>query len=333
MRKVRPIADSRRYGYAVGRVRVLETKLLGRPTFERLLDAHSFREQLRILSETPYGIYLEGAQTADDVEFALDESLRDLYDDFLEQANLPEEIVRYFRLMHDFENLRGRFKAELLGISPESLLSELGSVPGEAFQGGEDDLPADMRAAERRVRERVAGDDGTLNADLVDPAVDAEMYRMLAQVACGSKSEFLCDMARLQIDLGNLKAFVRARVRNLPPQQAERLFADGGSVGLTTFAEGYKLPLDEIARRVAERPGMGGVDPESITDVARLDLVIDSAYARQLSEARRIPIGPEPVLAYVASRKVETSMVRMLLVGKLAGVDVDTLRARVRNVA
>ncbi len=46
-----------------------------------------------------------------------------------------------------------------------------------------------------------------------------------------------------------------------------------------------------------------------------------------------MPVGPEPVLAYVASRKVEISMVRMLLVGKLAGVDSDTLRARVRNVA
>ena len=34
-----------------------------------------------------------------------------------------------------------------------------------------------------------------------------------------------------------------------------------------------------------------------------------------------MPVGPEPVLAYVASRKVEISMVRMLLVGKLAGVD------------
>jgi V/A-type H+-transporting ATPase subunit C len=94
LRKVRPIADPKRYGFAVGRVRVLETRLLGRSTFERLLDAHSFREQLRILSETPYGVYLEGVTTAEGVEAALDGSLRDLYNDFLEQANLPEDIVR-----------------------------------------------------------------------------------------------------------------------------------------------------------------------------------------------------------------------------------------------
>jgi V/A-type H+-transporting ATPase subunit C len=333
VRKVRPIADPARYGFAVGRVRVLETRLLGRSTYERLLDAHSFREQMRILSETTYGSCLEGARTAEEVELGLDGALRDLYKDFLEQANLPEEVIHYFRLMHDYENLRGRLKAEVLGIPAAELLTELGSAPASSFEGSESELTPDMRVAERHVRDRAAGDDGTLDADLIDPAVDAEMYETLARVACGSGSEYLCDMAKLQIDLGNLKAFVRARVKNLPIQQAENLFVDGGTVGMTRFAESYRLPLAEIGRLVVERPGMHGIDPESIVDPARLDLVIDSAIARQLAEARRVPVGPEPVLAYVASRKVEISMVRMLLVGKLAGVDSDTLRARVRNVA
>jgi V/A-type H+-transporting ATPase subunit C len=317
----------------VGRVRVLETRLLGRSTFERLLDAHSFREQLRILSETPYGGYLEGISTAEEVELALDLALRDLYDDFLEQANLPEDIVRYFRLMHDFENLRGRLKAEVLGISARPLLGELGSAPAEAFEGSESDLPPDMRVAEKNVRARAGGEDGTLNADLIDPSVDAEMYSTLASVACDSKTEYLCEMAKLQIDLGNLKAFVRARVKNLPVQQAERLFVGGGTVNINTFVEGYRLPLEEIARQIVERPGMRDFEPEQVVDPATLDLIIDSAVEQQLAQARRVPVGPEPVLAYVASRKVEISMLRMLLVGKLAGVDADTLRARVRNVA
>jgi V/A-type H+-transporting ATPase subunit C len=333
LRKVRPIADPKRYGFAVGRVRVLETRLLNRSTYERLLDAHSFREQMRILSETTYGACLEGATTAEEVEAGLDASLRDLYSDFLEQANLPDDVVRYFRLMHDFENLRGRLKAEVLGIEPSELLGELGSVPAEAFAGSTEDLPADMRLAERNVRMRAGGEDGTLDADLIDPAVDAEMHRMLAEVACESGSEYLCDMAKLRIDLGNLKALVRARVRNLPVQQAEKLFVAGGTVNPNRFVEGYRQPLEEIARQIAERPGMRGIDPESIVDPARLDLVIDTAVERQLAEARRMPVGPEPVVSYVASRKVEISMVRMLLVGKLAGVDTDTLRARVRNVA
>jgi V/A-type H+-transporting ATPase subunit C len=288
---------------------------------------------MRILSETTYGACLEGATTAEEVEAGLDASLRELYSDFLEAANLPDDVVRYFRLMHDFENLRGRLKAEVLGVPAAEFLGDLGSAPAEAFEGSSDDLTPDMRLAERNVRMRAEGEDGTLDADLIDPAVDAEMHRMLAEVACGSGSEYLCDMAKLRIDLGNLKAFMRARVRNLPVQQAEKLFVGGGTVGVNRFVEGYRQPLEEIARQVAESPGLYGVDPESIVDPARLDLVIDSAVERQLAEARRMPVGPEPVVSYVASRKVEISMVRMLLIGKLAGVDSETLRARVRNVA
>ena len=79
MARMRVIADPQRYGFAVGRVRVLETRLLKKSHFERLLDASSLFEQKRILSETIYGGYLENVNTADDIEIALDRSIADLY--------------------------------------------------------------------------------------------------------------------------------------------------------------------------------------------------------------------------------------------------------------
>ena len=78
---------------------------------------------------------------------------------------------------------------------------------------------------------------------------------------------------------------------------------------------------------------MGGVDPEAIADPRAAGPGHRFGVRAAALGGPAHPVGPEPVLAYVASRKFETSMVRMLLVGKLAGVDVDTLRARVRNVA
>ena len=90
------IRDDIRYGYAVGRVRVLEGKLLSRGTFERLLDAADLREQKRVLAETHVGRYLESAETAADVERALEASLADLYDEFLARADLPASVVTYF---------------------------------------------------------------------------------------------------------------------------------------------------------------------------------------------------------------------------------------------
>jgi len=332
MARVRVMKDPMRYGFAVGRIRVLEARLLPRSTYERLLDAPSFYEQKRILSETPYGTYLEQAETAEDVERALDRALGDLYADFLERANLPDSIVRYFRMLHDFENLRGRLKAEALGIDPEELLTDLGSRPSAATGDG---LSAAVRVqrAERAIRESVRHPDETLDPELIDAAVDAEMYRALGEIAGESESEFLRGFAALGADLGNLKVFVRAHGKEMPVSAVERLFVPGGTVRREILTQAYRLPLEEALRRVTALPGFRDVDPEAIGDPGRLDVVIDQILARMLYRARMVPVGPEPVLAYVATRRSEIRRVRILLIGKIAGVASDVLRERLRDVA
>jgi vacuolar-type H+-ATPase subunit C/Vma6 len=94
------IRDAQRYGFAVGKVRVLQTRVFGPGTYERLLDAPTFSEQMRVLSDTIYGRYLEGASTADDVENGLERALDDFYR-FLDDANLPGPVVRFFRVRYD----------------------------------------------------------------------------------------------------------------------------------------------------------------------------------------------------------------------------------------
>ena len=51
------------YAYAVGRIRVLETRLLSRGMVERMLEATDVDELFRILSDTAYGGLL--SETAD----------------------------------------------------------------------------------------------------------------------------------------------------------------------------------------------------------------------------------------------------------------------------
>jgi vacuolar-type H+-ATPase subunit C/Vma6 len=177
VRRLRPIRDPLQFGFAVGRVRVLETRLLKRSTYERLLDAPTFVEQRRILSETPYGSYLETVETAEDVERALDGAQLDVYRDFLKTANLPGPIVEYFTTLHDFENIRGMLKAEALGIESAELLNDLGSVAAERFASGA--LPPAIDRRVRTIRAAVTGEDGSLLVDLVDAMVDAAMFAAL----------------------------------------------------------------------------------------------------------------------------------------------------------
>lgn len=331
MARVRVIADPVRYGFAVGRVRVLETRLLSRSHFERLLDAPSFVEQRRILSETVYGGYLEDATTAEDVERALDRALADVYRDFLETANLPELMVRFFRVQHDFENYRGVLKAEAMDIPADDLLNELGSIPAEDMASG--DLPAWFAAIDRRVRAAIGEPGEAIEPDLVDPAVDAAMYRQLAELAQDSPSEHIREIAALGADLANIKAFLRTRSRGMQAGDAAAFFVPGGSVAVERLVALYRLPLEEAAAQLSALPPLRGTDPQALLDAARVDVIADTALARRLRGALMVAIGPEPVIGYVYARRAEVTTIRMLLIGKLAGVNTDQLRARLRDVA
>jgi V/A-type H+-transporting ATPase subunit C len=328
---VRAIRDPLRFGFAVGRVRVLETHLLKRSTYERLLDAASFADQRRVLSETTYGGYLENASTAEDVERALDRAQADLYRDFLETANLPDPIVEYFRAQHDFENVRGMLKAEALGIDATELLNDLGSVEAERFVSGM--LPAELEATVREIRTRTVTESGDIDPEAVDPAVDAAMFAALTRIADTSGFAHMVDLARIGVDTANLRVFVRSRLRGAAIAQVQEHFIEGGTIGVERLVELYRLPVAEAAARIAQSASFRCLDAEGLEDPRRFDVIADTAAACVLKEAAMVPVGPEPVVAYVLARRAEISTLRMLLIGKIAGVGIDVLRGRLRGVA
>ena len=253
--------------------------------------------------------------------------------DFLEQANLPEEIVRYFRLMHDFENLGAVSRPRRSAYPPPSCSTDLGSAPSRAFEGSSAELPRHAHRRATRPR-RGHGDDGMLNADLIDPAVDADdATRCSPRCACAPTASSCATMAELGSDLANLKAFVRRASRPAGPAGERLVRRAAGRSEPSMFVDGYRLPLEEIARRLVERPGCAGVDPSrSWTRSVRPDR--RRGVVRQLRDARRMPVGPSPCSAYIASPQGSRSACcACCSSASWQASTPTTLRARVGNVA
>lgn len=321
------IRDDIRYGYAVGRVRVLDGRLLSRTTFERLLDAPDLREQKRVLAETHVGRYLEGAETAGDVERALEASLADLYDEFLLHADLPPAVVAYFRLPYDYANLRGALKARVLGITAAGP-SGLGSPAGEAFSGDAAGLPDDMR--ELLMRWDDAEEPPVL--DDVESAVDRAMFAALVAAARASKVRFLRELVVLRIDLANARLMVRARAKGLRSTEVEMRLIPGGSHELASLASAIGgLTAAELASAIVGTGVFGRASEADLTDIERFDVMADALLAQRMGEARHAAGGAEPVLAYVLGREAEVLLLRTAVVGRLAGLDRETVRARLRE--
>lgn len=324
------IRGSLEFGFATGRVRACETRLLGRSHLERLLDTDSLGEQVRILSESVYGGYLDDVSEIADVELALRRASADLLGRFLESANLPVHVVRFLRAFEDYNELRGLLKAEALGLAPDVFLGGLGTVSAEEFAAGR--LPAYLASALSAARGKALLDDETLALDRIDQVVDAEMYRALFRQAKAAKSGFLNKMAVVMVDVANVKALVRAKARGLPSDTLAGSFIGGGSLTQESLAGVYRYSAEEAAYMT----GFGvfsKVDPEALFDPARFDVVADTVIARHArEEAMLVAVGPEPVFAYFFLRRVEIAIVRTLLCGMIAGVPRELLRARLRDV-
>ena len=325
--------DSLRYGFAVGKVKVLETRTLDASAYERLLDAPSFAEQKRLLSETPYGRYLEDAETPDDVEHALDEALENFYG-FLKAAALPEPVMRFFRLRYDYSNFKAVAKAEAVGASRAGLFVDHGTIPRESFENDLSALPEPLGSLASTLAlgpSEASGVSETLPQDpaAVDTLVDKAMFAELLRTAKASRSSFLVDLSRLAIDLANLKTMVRARRSGAGTETMLAWLIDGGTVPLSTFASLSELPPESVASALSRVPALRSLSGVQLTEVATLDEKLDQVTFAALRRGRMGEVGPEPVIAYVFGREAEVATLRVLLLGKMTGIDRETLRRHV----
>lgn len=300
--------------------------MLSGGTYERLLDAPTFGEQKRVLSDSPYGRFLEEAETVEGIERGLGLALDELYG-FLVTANLPSPVIRFFRVRYDYANLEARLKAELLGVPVEDLLVGLGTVPIEVVKGSAAQLPKFLRD----IYMSLSAEDCAVSEEQITGVVDHALFEDLNTAAKSSKSRFLTGLAALMVDLANVKALLRARSKNWRAPDAEALLLDGGNTPLAELMKLYPVPITEIAELLSKRGPLKGVPADRIADLGNYDVLADDLIVRYLKRARMVAAGPEPVIGYVMARQAEVMMLRMLLIGRLSGVPTEVLRRRLRE--
>lgn len=306
---------------------VLRSRLLGHGAYERLLDAPTFADQRRVLTETHFGRFLDAARTASEVECAIDESLRDLYGDFLHRAGLPAPVIAFFETPYDFSALRSRLRSQAMGVSAELPAARLGGVPLEAFESPET-LPGALGLAAREVLKA----DPPLSAEAIDATVDRVMFGELERLARESRIGLLVRLVSRQADAANAKVLLRSAIAGRSAERARVMLVPGGSWDASAAATLVRDPSALAGAILASRV-LAAPSSDDLLDLERLDLIVDAASVSVARDAALGPIGPEPVLGYVLQRMAEATAVRVLLVGRLSNLPRELLTARVRGVA
>ena len=156
----------------------------------------------------------------------------------------------------------------------------------------------------------------------------------MARLARELESPFLQGYVRLSVDVANLRAAVRVARMGREGDFLRQVLLPGGNVSEQAIAAARGDALGEVFRSgpLAQAASLGArlAQPggESLTAFER---ECDNALTAYLAAARRIPFGEETVIGYLYAKEQEFTAIRAIFAGRAAGLDGDTIRARLRE--
>jgi V/A-type H+/Na+-transporting ATPase subunit C len=298
------LSENPEYGFANGRVRSLETTLLDRSRYDRLVRSGTLPEFLQALADTPYGKYpAEGG--AVDFDAALAAAGRDNFA-FLAEYAFDPWLLTVFRLPGQILELKRALKRTLIaGGEPVRPAAEPGSR-----------LDAAIASALAEYAEKH-------DPALMDMALDRAQQELLVEAA--RPSAFLSGFYSLHADLVNLRSLLRVKVMGDERSVFDAAFLPGGTIAKGMLTLLLVEPTEALVTRFAATPFHSYVEEgvnqavhrKTMTRMERLGREAELSYLRQ---SRYATFGHEPLVTYFLLRENELRNLRGLYAAHAAGL-------------
>ena len=321
------------YLFLASRVKALENSLLSRERMERMLEAPSPEEAAKVLQECGYP---EMAQvSAQALEQVLAEQRQNVFDELYSAAPDPN-MIDVFKVKYDYHNAKTILKAAARETDPAPLLMDAGRVSAarmaEAIRDSDlTELPTILQGAVQRSREVL---DTTGDPQLADFVLDQAYFEDMFRLAGDSGSAFLQGYVEISVDAANLRSVVRTIRMGKSVDFLKGVLFEGGGVdvnriigAVTTGSSLEELYATSPLRDAAEA-GQNALTGGPLT---RFEKLTDDAVTGYLADAHNVAFGEAPVIAYLAAKESEFTAVRIILSGRMAGLDADIIRERLRE--
>lgn len=317
-------------------MRGMETRLLDRQWIERLLS-ETADGALKALADSAYQGAVADVTRPEDIEPGLERALAETLTTVSSIAPEPE-LIDLFRLRWDYRNAKSYLKASLLKLEDAEfgVTSGVGTIDPEVIERAVADrdyttLPAHLADAAREAEEAFR-DRGELSG--VDNVLDTALWRHTLSVARERGGDFLLDYFRTEIDLLNVRTFVRLKVAEKDRSDLEAAFIPGGRLDRSFFEAALGEGMDSFARSIEYGPygALADVFRDWSRDrAAVLELACDNILLARVDGAATKPYSIEPLVAYILYRNIEIKLVRAAVLAKLDGLERSEIEARLRS--
>jgi len=310
-----------------------ERDLLTGARMERMIDAPTNADAAKVLGEMGYGEFDGSSQRELGSIIAQEQEklFQDLYRFVPDQA-----VVDVFKVKYDYHNLKALLKSRATGTdAADRLLLDAGRVPAEEMHRAvlEEDyvnLPPALREAAEEAAEVLST---TGDPQLADFLLDRAYYAEMLSEAKATGSEFLARYVQATIDAANLRSAVRTLRMQKGADMLKRVLVDGGTIRADSVQNAALAGnLEDLYRtgnlRKAAELGTAALNGGSLTPFEK---ACDDAVTAVAAEAKSVPFGVESVVSYLVAKEIEFTAVRIIMSGRMAGIDGDTIRERLRE--
>ena len=321
------------YLHISARLRAMEGRLLTWERRERMLDARSNEDAVKVLAECGW----EGLESMDaqSLEAALTKNRDEAFEELRKLAPDPI-LVDVFRVKYDYHNAKALIKCAASGRDPASMLSPAGRYPADTLREAleADEAPAAVSKtlwdAAGEARDTLAATGDPQRSDFL---LDRAYFGELTEMAKASGSRFLQEYVALRIDVNNLRAAVRAIRQKKGADFLNRVLVSGGTVSpgrISAAAVSGGSLADLFPEALREAAAMG----DEITDhgsQTAFERACDNVLGAYLKKSRMVPFGESVLISYLGALENDLTAVRIILGGRLAGVPTESIRERMRE--
>jgi len=332
-------SEDTRYAFAVGKIRVLETRLLSRAELQRMMEAPSAQEALSVLMDSPYEEFLSTLSSPLQFEEALNAELERTYR-MIDKLSQDKGLTDIFRVRWDYHNLKVLLKAFYMGLEAEDValvplgLIELDLIKAAMGEEGRVDLLPDY--LRETLSEAQAEYEESHDPQMIDVTVERRAFEDMLKRAEEYPNGFLAGYFRAAIDLLNIRNLVRLKFLESSARLLEKVLVEGGLIPKSRYFRMLDENIAEIPSLLKGTPYSDVIVPgvQELVETGSLttfEKLMDEYLIDYIRPAKYVAFGIEPLIAYLIAKEHEVKLIRIIMIGKINQLSMDSISERLRE--
>lgn len=324
------------YIFASSYIRSLERTMLKEDQFRSMISSNNIDEICNTIQSAGYGNENEPITPAN-YQHIVGQTKRAWKNEIIAMSE-GYEGLKTLIYINDYHNIKVLIKAEALGVDRSDILLDTGTrstviMKDAVLNRKSDDVTPFMYKAIMESAETLAR---TGDPQLVDTICDKYCFIDINESAELANNEFIKGFVRLYTDIINFMTYLRVKAVGGSWTYFREVFVHGGNVDELVFSRITEADVGTFAKaftnsEMGEAVTIGREHYEKTKDFSILEKLCDDALMEYIDKAKAISYGPEVLFAYMVAKHIEAKNIRVLMGGKLAGIEPEKLAERIRR--